>query len=610
MIDQNPVLELLHSSKLFSVLPEEELQRIAPNLRSETYERGELIIRENERGDTAYLISKGEAAVVTEDFIGEVVTLRVFDRGEIFGEVALVEDTPRTATVRAASDLEVYVIDRFTFGQLQANNPRFAQAVRERVDFLGVHRFLKKASPFARVPDNVIRRVATQLVPVPVKAGQAVVTEGEEGDKFYVIRAGNYAVAEKGRQVATLGAGDVFGEIALLTGGPRIATVTALVDGEVLSLSKADFDAVLKENTGFGRQLAELGRIRFRATTGQNLYLPDPLTTMMPYLQPKGRNRYWLALGASIAAFAASAYGAFVLQIDWAMLTTLVAGSFIAPIMYAIYMKQSDILETRPGALVLVFALAAVASIPISAGLQLLFRLDWYSLQGAFLIALVEVPVAVLLVLWFLRRSTNRFRMDGLVFGAAAGMGFAAFETLLFGIGYFRAPTVLVEALAVRSVLAPLAQGAWVAIVCGVIFSDEVRGSLFHKRVLGALAAAIGLRTLWDWQPLAAPIVKDGFEYYTWYGNLPWFLLIGAGTILALRLLVNRAAQEEVSSIVALNPELAAQQGGRTTSRGIRCHRCEQMAPAGAHYCVRCGAVLRSDRRPAPVVVGSGAAAD
>ena len=593
MITPTSSTDLLRGSTVFGNLPDVELLRVATSMRLEQYGAGERIIAEGERGDTAYLIASGEAGVITRDLIGEEVTLRVFKRGDVFGEVALVEDSPRTATVKALTDVDVLVLDRATFDALEQDNQAFSKAIREHVDLLSIDRFLKKASPFARVPQDVIHRVAQQLVSIPVKAGDVVVQEGEEGDRFYVIRAGTFSVTEQGREVAKLGSGDVFGEIALLTGGPRIASVTALEAGEVLALSKADFDAVLKQQATFARQLTELGRIRFRATTGQNLLLPDPLTTLMPYLQTKSRDRYWQIMAGSIAAFAASAFAFFVLNWGWAMVTTLMLGSFIVPIMYVVYMAESDILATRPRALAQIFIMSAIAGIPISAGIQMLLNVDWYSFGGAVTIAAIEEPIKVIAVIWFLRRSTNRFRMDGLVFGAAAGMGFAAFETLLFGMGYVNAPRVLVEALAVRSVLAPLGHGTWTAITCGVIWGQNTRGRLTDPRVLGAFALTIGLHALWDWQPLSSLVQQDGIEYFAWYTNLPWFLAIGIVGVLALRFLVNRAAQEEVESVVALNPELVLQRGGRTSARGVKCQRCEQVAPAGAHYCVRCGAVLR-----------------
>lgn len=586
--------DLLRESTLFGTLPDSERERIEPVLREETYAKGERVIAEGEKGDTAYLIASGQADVVTKNLIGEEITLRTFDRGDVFGEVALVEaDGIRTATVRAAADLDVRVLDRLTFRSLEDANPQFAEAVRKRVDMLSLDRFLKKASPFARLRPDVISRIAGELVSVPVSAGQAVVTEGEEGDKFYLVRSGTFEVVQGGKQVATYASGDVFGEIALLTGGPRIATVRALEAGEVLALSKADFDAVVKEQGAFGRQLLQLGRLRFRATTGQNLTLPDPITTLMPYLQRKHRNKYWALILGGVVAFALFAFASFTLGIGWAMWTSLILGAFLTPVVYVLYLAEADILQARPRAIAQVFIVAAILGIPVTGGLQALVDVNWYSVPGALAIALIEEPVKFLAVFWMLRRRTDRFRMDGVVFGAAAGIGFAAFEAVLFGLGYINAPTQLLQALVVRSVITPLGQGTWTAIVCGVIWGEKTRGRVRDRRVLAAFVLAIALHFLWEWQPFGQSVVVGALLYYPWYQNVLWFLFIGVIGILVLRVLVNRAAQEEIGDIVRLNPKLAQHAGGRIGARGLRCARCEQAAPAGAHYCVRCGAALR-----------------
>src|SRR5258706_11629880 len=104
------LLELLRETSVFGDLPDAELRRIAPALRGESYAKGEQVITEGERGDSAYLILSGEAAIVTTDLIGEQVVLRTFGAGAVFGEVALVDGAPRTATVRAMTDLEVYAL--------------------------------------------------------------------------------------------------------------------------------------------------------------------------------------------------------------------------------------------------------------------------------------------------------------------------------------------------------------------------------------------------------------------------------------------------------------------------------------------------------------------
>jgi protease PrsW len=589
MIEQQKtdVLALLRSSPLFGSVPETELLRIAPRLTLERFAHGDTVIREGEDGDRAYLVASGEAAVVTRDLIGEEVSLKVFGPGEGFGETALVEAVKRTATVKAATDLDVYVLDRATFEDLGRSAPTFARSVREYVDLLAVDRVLKKASPFARLSPERIRKIAGQLVPVRAAAGEDIVREGEEGDRFYLIRRGQFEVLQGTRRVAELGPGDVFGEIALLTGGKRIATVRALGDGELLALAKPEFLAVVNEDTSVQAQMFELGKLRFRATTGQALTTPDPVTSLMPYLDEKHRGRYWKLLIGGAALFALASLITIQSAQPLAIMAALVLGAFLVPIVYVVYLVESDILATRPGAVIATFGLAALLGIPVSGILQVVMGLDPEHASGALGIAVMEEVLKLLGVVWLLGRSSARFRMDGVVFGAAAGMGFAAFETVLFGLAFIDEAGVLLQTLGLRSLLAPLGHGTWTAIVCATIWGERSRGRLISAPVIGALGMAIALHAIWDWQPIGAL-----FPAYALAANLVWFLAIGAAGILVLRALVHHATTEELTSIVALNPELTRKRA--SDAPRLECHRCGQVAPSGAHYCVRCGSALRA----------------
>ena len=84
----------------------------------------------------------------------------------------------------------------------------------------------------------------TTLIDVP--AGRVLCTEGEGGDEFFVIVEGEVAVSINGTEVATLGPGEFFGELALLDGGPRMATVTMASPGRLLVLIRPEFNGLLE----------------------------------------------------------------------------------------------------------------------------------------------------------------------------------------------------------------------------------------------------------------------------------------------------------------------------------------------------------------------------
>jgi len=100
--------------------------------------------------------------------------------------------------------------------------------------------------PFlALLPPVSLERLASQLIPVSVPAGTAVVTEGETGDRFYAIASGEAVVKRGDETLADLKAGGFFGEIALLRDVPRTATVTARTSLELLALERDVFIAAV-----------------------------------------------------------------------------------------------------------------------------------------------------------------------------------------------------------------------------------------------------------------------------------------------------------------------------------------------------------------------------
>jgi MFS family permease len=102
-------------------------------------------------------------------------------------------------------------------------------------------RLLRGHPLFSSLPPPVLEGLARDLEADPVRAGRVVITEGEVGDRFYLVADGSFEVTIADSQLRTLGAGDGFGEIALLRDVPRTATVTARTDGLLYGLERRPF---------------------------------------------------------------------------------------------------------------------------------------------------------------------------------------------------------------------------------------------------------------------------------------------------------------------------------------------------------------------------------
>lgn len=105
---------------------------------------------------------------------------------------------------------------------------------------------LRQVPLFAGLSERHLRKVARLVTLAEIRAGVAVVREGAAGHSFYVILDGRAQVARGGATVATLAAGDYFGEMALLDRGPRSATVTAETALVALRISAGPFEKLLR----------------------------------------------------------------------------------------------------------------------------------------------------------------------------------------------------------------------------------------------------------------------------------------------------------------------------------------------------------------------------
>jgi MFS family permease len=100
---------------------------------------------------------------------------------------------------------------------------------------------IRSLNLFAPLPAHTLEDVAGRFVEVATSPGEVVIKEGDAGDRFYVVEAGEVEVSEKGRPLARLGPGKYFGEIALLRDVPRVATVTAATSTTLLALDRVEF---------------------------------------------------------------------------------------------------------------------------------------------------------------------------------------------------------------------------------------------------------------------------------------------------------------------------------------------------------------------------------
>jgi len=118
---------------------------------------------------------------------------------------------------------------------------------------MGREEMLKNVEIFSELGRRDLERVGKLMVPRQIRAGEVIIKEGDQAAGFFVINSGKVEVVQDAdgsnpQQLATLGPGDFFGEMALFEGFPRNATVRAMDDTECLAMTRWDFTAEMKNH--------------------------------------------------------------------------------------------------------------------------------------------------------------------------------------------------------------------------------------------------------------------------------------------------------------------------------------------------------------------------
>jgi len=108
---------------------------------------------------------------------------------------------------------------------------------------------------FSECTRKELKAISKLVTPVSISAGKVLVREGDPGREFMIIAEGTATVKRNGRKVTTLGPGDFFGELAVLAGVPRTATVTADTDMVVEALNRQEFSALLDESPTLAKKI-------------------------------------------------------------------------------------------------------------------------------------------------------------------------------------------------------------------------------------------------------------------------------------------------------------------------------------------------------------------
>lgn len=240
-----------------SALNAENFQELAGKTFVEDVSAGKAIFKEGDSDRHSVYLLDGQAEISSS--AGETKTVLA---GSDIAKHPLVNQQPRRHTAIAKVDSKVMRIDSdlldilLTWDQLsgiEVDEIQVDEGEGEEDDEDGdwMTRILQSKA-FLQIPPANIQALFMRVQEVPMKAGDAVISQGEDGDYYYIIKHGKCKVTRNSKTgseltLATLGDGDAFGEEALLSEAKRNANIIMTTDGSLMRLSKEDFNELLKE---------------------------------------------------------------------------------------------------------------------------------------------------------------------------------------------------------------------------------------------------------------------------------------------------------------------------------------------------------------------------
>lgn len=255
----NVSLDLIRGSLakhfIFRNLKSSYLSVIIHHMKLYNLSHSELIFEQGCPGSNFYIVAKGKLEVVVNNH-----RVKILSSGDSFGEMALLHDTPRTASVYTISACSLWTLDRDTF--------RKTVEALELANYEENKQFIESIPIFASLSQSQKETLVHSLTTQNFIPGSVIVHEGDPGDLLYIIKEGIVLVTKGKQEVRRMGKGFYFGEQALLNSSFRTATVTAVDNVKCVAISGSKLTKVLGSDL---QRIIHTNSIRIAVEKNENL---------------------------------------------------------------------------------------------------------------------------------------------------------------------------------------------------------------------------------------------------------------------------------------------------------------------------------------------------
>ncbi len=257
---------------LFSELKEGELQLLLSHIQSKTYRKDSLICREGEKGDSLFVISRGDVAILKQTPGGKEIRVQTLKDGDFFGEFGFFVDQKRHATVKTMTDCELLEISKRGLHEIIKVHPRLNEVLQNLFKERVLDNFLALSPLFSSLTFEERREVMKRFHLRKVPGETLLFKGGDPSTSFFMVRNGGVEIFTQNRHgrkviLALLESGNIFGEIGLLFDKPRMANARTTRPTKLLEITQEDFRTCLLQFRHLQTKLKEVSMKRLSQTT-------------------------------------------------------------------------------------------------------------------------------------------------------------------------------------------------------------------------------------------------------------------------------------------------------------------------------------------------------
>jgi len=285
---EKDLISFFRKIPIFTVYTDQELSTLLQSAELKTAAAGEILVEQGSSVNELYVVFKGRIRIIQTNDKQKEINLGVRERGDHFNETSLITGNPSGYSARAAEESKLVSINGDVFHDFLLSQPKLRDYFDKFIRYTSIHQFLKTFTDLGVASPKELKEMSRHFKAEFFNKGEAVIRQGTEPDKFYLIESGKVKVVrweeKRPKTINFLQEGEFFGEKALFEESKRYADVICLTDCQLLSLSKEGFTEIVQKSPKIKKVFSD--RIQSYMADKQDIQYTQIIKQQLSALKP------------------------------------------------------------------------------------------------------------------------------------------------------------------------------------------------------------------------------------------------------------------------------------------------------------------------------------